>query len=73
MSESIFIKLGMFIMAPEPISTAYLTNPSYQSVSLYVYPFIVARQLLGTKFTAVTNKYATTEELLDPCGIRESR
>jgi hypothetical protein len=32
------MKLGMDIMAPEPISTAYFINPSHQSVCLYVYP-----------------------------------
>jgi hypothetical protein len=36
MSESISMKLGMFIMAPEHISTAYFINPSHQSVCLYV-------------------------------------
>jgi hypothetical protein len=36
--EPIFMKLGMYIMAPEPISTAYYINPSHQSVCLYVYP-----------------------------------
>jgi hypothetical protein len=35
MLERIFIKFGMYIMAPEPISTAYLINPSHQSVCLY--------------------------------------
>jgi hypothetical protein len=34
----------MYIMAPEPISAAYLINPSHQAVPLYVYPSIVARQ-----------------------------
>jgi hypothetical protein len=42
MAEPIFMKLGMYIMAPEPISTAYFINPSRQSVCLYVYPRIVA-------------------------------
>jgi hypothetical protein len=32
----IIIKLGVYIMAPSPISTAYFVNPSNQSVSLYV-------------------------------------
>jgi hypothetical protein len=43
MPEPVFIKLGMYIMAPEPISTAYFLNSSHQSVCLYVYP-VVARQ-----------------------------
>jgi hypothetical protein len=43
----IFIKTDMYIMALEPISTAYLMHPIYQSVCLYVYPPIVARQRLS--------------------------
>jgi hypothetical protein len=55
----------------------HLSNPSRQSVCLYVYPLIVARQRLGKNplivamqrlgrnVTAVTNTYATIEELLD--------
>jgi hypothetical protein len=37
--ELIFMKCCMYgcIMAPEPILTAYLKNPSRQSVCLYVY------------------------------------
>jgi hypothetical protein len=51
MPESIFMKLGMYVMAPEPISTAYFIHPSYQSVYLYVYvyPLTSARQRLGKK------------------------
>jgi hypothetical protein len=52
-------------MAPEPISTAYFINPSHQSVCLYVYPPIVARQRLGKNVTAATNTQATIEGLLD--------
>jgi hypothetical protein len=52
-------------MAPEPISAAYLINPSHQSVCLYMYPLIVARQRLGENVTAETNAHATIEELLD--------
>jgi hypothetical protein len=65
MPEPIFMKLGMYIMAPEPISTAYFINPSHQSVCLYVYPLIVARQRLGKNITAETNTQVTIEELLD--------
>jgi hypothetical protein len=53
--EPIFKKLGMHIMALEPISTAYFRNPSHQSVCLYVHPTIVARQRLGNNVTAATN------------------
>jgi hypothetical protein len=65
MPEPIFMKLGTYIEAPEPISTAYLKNHSHQSVFLYVYPPIVARQRLGRNVTAVTNTHATIEELLN--------
>jgi hypothetical protein len=37
MSEPIFMKLSMYMMAPEPISKAYFINPSHQSACLYVY------------------------------------
>jgi hypothetical protein len=47
MVEPISMKLGMYIMASEPMSTAYFINPSHQSVYLYVYPPIVTRQRLG--------------------------
>jgi hypothetical protein len=57
--EPRFIKLGTYITAPEPISTAQLKNPSVKN------PPIVARQRLGRNVTAVTNIHATTEELLD--------
>jgi hypothetical protein len=36
-SEPIFMKLGMYIMAPEPIPTAYLVNPP---ISLCAYMYI---------------------------------
>jgi hypothetical protein len=65
------MKLGMYIMAPEPISTAYFINPSHQSVCLFVYPLIVARQRPSKNDTAATNKHATVAELLDAsCSMR---
>jgi hypothetical protein len=61
MPEPIFMKLDMYIMAPEPISAAYFINTSHQSV----YPCIVARQWLGKKVTKATNTRTTIEELLE--------
>jgi hypothetical protein len=55
MSEPIFMKLGIFIMAPEAILTAYFVNPSHHSVCLYVYPPIVANQGLGKHGPATKN------------------
>jgi hypothetical protein len=61
LNQPVFVKLGVYIMPPEPISTAYLINPSHQSVCISP---IVARQQLGKNFTAATNTRATMEELL---------
>jgi hypothetical protein len=36
--EPIYMKLGMYIMAPMPISTACFINSTHQSVCLRVYP-----------------------------------
>jgi hypothetical protein len=36
MPEPIFMTFGLYIMAPEPIPTAYLITPSHQSACLYV-------------------------------------
>jgi hypothetical protein len=38
MPEPISMKLCMYIIATEPISTAYFVNLCYQSLCLYVYP-----------------------------------
>jgi hypothetical protein len=65
MPEPIFMKLGICIMAPEPISTVYVINPSHQSVCLNLYPLIVARQRLGKNINVSTNTRARIEELLD--------
>jgi hypothetical protein len=64
------MKLDMYIMAAEPISTAYFINTSHQSVCLYVYPLIVARQLVGKNVTAATNTHATVEFLDSPFAVR---
>jgi hypothetical protein len=52
MPDPIFMKLGMYIMAPELVSTAYFINPSHESVCLY--PPNVARQWLGKHVPAAT-------------------
>jgi hypothetical protein len=65
MPERIFTILGMYIMATEPISAAYFINPSHQSVCLYAYPHIVARQRFGKNVTAAKKTHATIKELLD--------
>jgi hypothetical protein len=71
-----FVKLGVYIMTPDHISTAYFINPSH----LYTYmcipllllgndsvkcPPIVARQRLGENFIAATCTHGRTEDLLD--------
>jgi hypothetical protein len=64
MPEPIFMKLGMYIMAPEPISKAPFMNPSHQPVSICASPPIVARQRIG-KHVPRQRIHATIEELLD--------
>jgi hypothetical protein len=59
------MKLGMYIMAPEPILMAYLINPSHQSLCPYVYPSLISRQRLGKIVTAALNTQATIDDLLD--------
>jgi hypothetical protein len=54
-AESVFMKLGMYIMALGHISTAYFKNPSHQFVGPYVCPPIAATQRLGKAVTAITN------------------
>jgi hypothetical protein len=53
-AEPIFMKLGMYIMAPEPISTAYFIN-SFRLCVCKCIPLIVARQRLSRHFLAATN------------------
>jgi hypothetical protein len=48
------MKLGMYIMALEPISTAYSINPYDQSLRLY---------RIGKNVTTARNMHATIEEL----------
>jgi hypothetical protein len=62
MPEPIIMKLGMYIMASEPISTAYFIIPPPIYVSVYVSP-TVARQRLGKNVTAATNTQETIVEL----------
>jgi hypothetical protein len=40
----------MFIVQPESTPTAYFKIPSHQSVCLYVYSVLVARQRLGKTY-----------------------
>jgi hypothetical protein len=64
MPEPIFMKFGMYITPPDPISVASVINPSHQSVYLHVYRSVVVRQRLGKSVIATTNTHATIEELL---------
>jgi hypothetical protein len=63
MPESIFVKPGMYIMTPEPISMAYFINPPNQS-----HPLIVARQRLDKTFLAA-NTHAKKRQV----GIPRSK
>jgi hypothetical protein len=70
MPEPIFMKLGMYILAPEPISAAYFINPCHQFMSVCVSP-TVARQRIVKNVTVVTSKHAAIEEVSDaPCPMK---
>jgi hypothetical protein len=60
-AEPVFMKHGMYIMALEPISTAYFISPYHHSV----YPINVTRQRLGRNVTTIMNTHIKIEELLD--------
>jgi hypothetical protein len=72
MVETIFVDLGMYIMAPEPITSTYFRNP-YRVVCLCVYRPIFARQRPGKNVTSVTNTHATVEKLLDALSSMSRR
>lgn len=63
--EPIFMKLGMYIMTPEPISSTYIIDLSHVPVCLQVYPLNVANQRLGKNVTEVSNMDASIEELFN--------
>jgi hypothetical protein len=67
MPEPVFMKRGMYIMAPELISTAYYINSSRQfvCVCVYIYSTTFARKRLLEKVTATANTNTTIGELLD--------
>jgi hypothetical protein len=66
MREPVFMKIGMYVMAPEPISTRVI-KPSHHSVSIRVSSrwSVKIPLLLLVNVTAVTNTQVTIEELLD--------
>jgi hypothetical protein len=57
--EPIFMKLGIYIMAPEPNGVLHKSLPSF-CASVRV-SFIVAMQRLGKNVTAAMNTHATVE------------
>jgi hypothetical protein len=63
MSEAVFMKLGTYVTAPEPISTVYFLNVSHQPVCLYLYRHIIDRQRFAKNVTVPKNTYATIEAL----------
>jgi hypothetical protein len=72
MSEPIFGVFGMYIMAHEPLSTAYFINPFHQSACLYVYHRVL---LLGNGSVDMfpwQRIHASTEELWEASFSIES-
>jgi hypothetical protein len=73
MPELISMKLGVYIMAHEPITAAHFTYRSHHSVFLYTHPTRFTRQLLGKKLTQqrYTCNCSTPRFLCGPCRIKE--
>jgi hypothetical protein len=65
MPEPIFMKVGMYVMAHEPISAVHFINPSRQ----YVCSPIIATQRLSKNVTVAMDTPATIEELLDTFSV----
>jgi hypothetical protein len=69
--EPIFTKLGMYIMAPEPISMAYLINPSHQCVYMCISLSLLDNGLVkryhGNEYTS--NKFLGTSFSMQSCRI----
>jgi hypothetical protein len=76
MAEPNFMKLGMYITVPEPISTAYFINPNPPPVCVYMCIPLqlldnssvkIPLSLLGNStvknVTAVRNSHATIKEM----------
>jgi hypothetical protein len=57
MAKSTFMKVGMHIIALEPISTAYFIKQFQETVRVYI------RQRVGKNITAATTTQETIEEL----------
>jgi hypothetical protein len=53
MSEPIFIRLGIYVVVPEPISVAYFINPPNQPVCLCMYPPNVAKKRFGKVYVSI--------------------
>jgi hypothetical protein len=83
MGEPMFMKLSMYIMTPEPISTVHFPNPSHQSMSVCVsllsllgkdsgkcIPPFVARKRLGKDVPAATKNYLRRRLLCGPCCMK---
>jgi hypothetical protein len=62
------LSVCLYIMAPEPISTAYLKNCSHHSVSLMC--ILVSLLDNGSVITAVTVTHQTRRVLCYPCRIK---
>jgi hypothetical protein len=72
------MKIGMYITAPDPISTVYFINPSHMSVCMSVYPPILLdnslvktlpRRRINMKNRIILGSYF----LCDACSINECR
>jgi hypothetical protein len=78
MPELIFMKLGMYIMTPEPISKAYLMNPISLCVCMCIPLSLLGNGSVETLplqriHTQQKKNYGMNPSLYGPCRIKESR
>lgn len=76
-TEPVVVKLGMNIMPTKPILMVYFTYPFPQSVCLYAYPSVSAKQWFSINVTTAMNTHARTDKLLETtlsklCHTKES-
>jgi hypothetical protein len=72
-AEAIFMKLCNYTMATEPTSTAYFINLSHQSVCLYVYSLIVARERLFKNLPIVVMQRLGKKKVTAAANTHKSR
>jgi hypothetical protein len=65
---NLYMKLGMHVMAPESISTAYFLNPSHESVYVYLYRPMHSSVILTYLLTELSPSWEAAVFLTNFCN-----